>query len=63
MFTSTRQRSMMEAMAPHPSVITTFSKPVVSGYADLRPPADARRFGQARALAVLASLAVNVITI
>jgi len=35
----------------------------LTGYADLRPPADARRFGQARALAVLASLAVNVITI
>ncbi|WP_432850604.1 hypothetical protein ACQPXB_21660 [Amycolatopsis sp. CA-161197] len=32
-------------------------------YADLRPPADVRRYGQARALAVLASLAVNVITI
>lgn len=32
-------------------------------YADLRPPADPRRYGQARALAVLASLAVNVITI
>jgi hypothetical protein len=32
-------------------------------YADLRPPADPRRYGQTRALAVLASLAVNVITI
>jgi hypothetical protein len=35
----------------------------VSMYAAGRPPADARRFEQARALAVLASLAVNVITI
>ena len=32
-------------------------------YADLRPPADIRRYGQARALAVLASLVVNVVTI
>ena len=35
----------------------------VSVYGAARPPADARRFAQARALAVLASLAVNVITI
>jgi hypothetical protein len=32
-------------------------------YADLRPPADTRRYGQVRALAFLASLAVNVLTI
>jgi hypothetical protein len=32
-------------------------------YADLRPPPDPRRFRQARALATLAALAVNVITI
>jgi hypothetical protein len=32
-------------------------------YARLRPPANARRYGQAQALAVLASLAVNVVTI
>lgn len=32
-------------------------------YADLRPPADPRRYGQTRALAVLAALVVNVITI
>jgi len=35
----------------------------LSVYAALRPPADARRFDQTRALAVVASLAVNVITI
>lgn len=35
----------------------------LSVYADLRPPTDPRRYGQVRALAVLASLAVNVITI
>lgn len=32
-------------------------------YAGLRPPADPRRYSQARALAFLASLAVNVVTI
>jgi hypothetical protein len=32
-------------------------------YARLRPPADPRRYGQAQAIAVIASLAVNVITI
>ncbi|NKQ56931.1 hypothetical protein HFP15_29080 [Amycolatopsis sp. K13G38] len=32
-------------------------------YADLRPSADPRRYGQTRALAVIISLAVNVITI
>jgi hypothetical protein len=32
-------------------------------YAQLRPPADPPRYGQARALAVLASLVVNVVTI
>jgi len=32
-------------------------------YAGLRPPADTRRYGQVRALAFLASLAVNVLTI
>ncbi len=35
----------------------------LSLYADLRPPPDPRRYAQARALATLASLAVNVITI
>ncbi|NUP46344.1 MAG: hypothetical protein HOW97_03370 [Catenulispora sp.] len=35
----------------------------VSVYAAARPPADPRRFAQTRALAVVASLAVNVITI
>jgi hypothetical protein len=32
-------------------------------YAQARPPADPRRYGQAGALATIASLAVNVITI
>ena len=32
-------------------------------YADLRPPADPRRFGQTRAMVVLISLIVNVVTI
>lgn len=32
-------------------------------YADLRPPPDPRRYGQTRALAVLASLVINVVTI
>jgi hypothetical protein len=32
-------------------------------YADLRPPADPRRYRQTRALVVLASLVVNVVTI
>nr|WTB35141.1 hypothetical protein OG781_41880 [Streptomyces sp. NBC_00830] len=35
----------------------------LSLYADLRPPAEPRRYAQTRALATLASLAVNVITI
>ena len=35
----------------------------LSLYADLRPPADPRRYNQARALAVLASLVINVVTI
>jgi hypothetical protein len=35
----------------------------LSVYAALRPPADTRRFDQTRALATVASLAVNVITI
>jgi hypothetical protein len=35
----------------------------LSLYADLRPPADPRRYNQTRALAFVASLAVNVITI
>jgi hypothetical protein len=35
----------------------------LGAYAHLRPPADPRRFGQARALATIASLAVNVGTI
>ena len=36
---------------------------VLSGYADLRPPADPTRFRQVRALVTLGALAVNVITI
>lgn len=36
---------------------------VVSCYAAVRPPRDQRRFALTRALAVLASLAVNVLTI
>jgi hypothetical protein len=36
---------------------------VLSGYADLREPADRRRYGQLGALATLGGLAVNVITI
>jgi hypothetical protein len=32
-------------------------------YADLRPPTDPRRYAQTRALAVLASLIVNMVTI
>lgn len=35
----------------------------LTAYADLRPPADPRRYQQTRALAVLASLVINVITI
>ncbi len=35
----------------------------LSVYADLRPPADRRRFNKCRALATLASLVVNVVTI
>ena len=35
----------------------------LSVYADLRPPPDLRRYGQARAVAVLISLVVNVVTI
>ncbi|EWM10473.1 hypothetical protein [Kutzneria sp. 744] len=46
----------------------TTSRPVLTYlflcvYADLRSPADLRRFGQTRAVAVLASLIVNVVTI
>jgi len=36
---------------------------VLSVYADLRAPTDPRRFGQARALATVAALVVNVVTI
>jgi hypothetical protein len=36
---------------------------VLTIYADLRPPADPRRFGQIRALVTIAAFAVNVITI
>ena len=36
---------------------------MLGAYADLRVPADPRAYGQARALATLAALAVNVITI
>jgi hypothetical protein len=35
----------------------------LSAYADLRSPGDPRRFGQIRAVAVLISLVVNVVTI
>ena len=35
----------------------------LSGYGDLRAPADLRRFGQVRALVAVVALAVNVITI
>ncbi|HEY2766032.1 MAG TPA: hypothetical protein VGJ13_18785 [Pseudonocardiaceae bacterium] len=35
----------------------------LSLYADLRTPTDPRRYGQTRALAVLAALIVNVVTI
>ena len=35
----------------------------LGAYAHLRPPADPRRYGQARALATIASLVVNVVTI
>jgi hypothetical protein len=35
----------------------------LSLYADLQPPADPRRYNQTRALAFVASLAINVITI
>jgi hypothetical protein len=35
----------------------------LSVYADLRQPADPRRFGEVRALATVASLIVNVVTI
>ena len=36
---------------------------VLAGYAYLRGPADPRRFAQTRALATIAALAVNVLTI
>jgi hypothetical protein len=36
---------------------------ILSAYADLRAPADLRRFAQTCALATIAALAVNVITI
>lgn len=36
---------------------------VLGAYADLRAPADPRRFGQARALATVVALVVNVVTI
>lgn len=36
---------------------------VLSVYADLRVPADPRRFGQVRALATVLAFAVNVVTI
>jgi hypothetical protein len=35
----------------------------LTAYADLRTPADPHRYRQARALATMAALAVNVITI
>ncbi len=35
----------------------------LGGYADLRPPADPRRYRQVRALVFVVALAVNVITI
>jgi hypothetical protein len=35
----------------------------LSGYADVRPPLDARRYRQFRILATVGALAVNVITI
>jgi hypothetical protein len=35
----------------------------LSGYADLRPPRDPRRYGQIRTMAVVISLVVNVLTI
>ncbi len=36
---------------------------VLGAYADLRAPADPHRFGQARALATVVALVVNVVTI
>lgn len=36
---------------------------VLAGYADLRGPHEPRRFAQTRALAAIAALVVNVITI
>jgi hypothetical protein len=36
---------------------------MLSGYADLRPPPDAARYRQTRALAAVLALAINVITI
>jgi hypothetical protein len=35
----------------------------LSAYADLRSPSDPRRYGQSRAIAVVISLVVNVVTI
>ena len=35
----------------------------LSAYADLRSPTDSRRYGQIRAVAVVISLVVNVVTI
>lgn len=36
---------------------------ILSGYADLRSPADPRRFAQTRTLATIAALIINVVTI
>jgi hypothetical protein len=41
-------------------VVTYF---FLSAYADLRSPSDPRRYGQTRAIAVVISLVVNVVTI
>lgn len=57
--TTTACRASPPTTGPLPSSATWF----LGLYADLRPPADPGRYNQTRALAFLASLAINVITI
>lgn len=39
LFSSTQQRTLMEALAPRRNIITTFSKPIISGYRESREAA------------------------
>lgn len=40
LFSSTRQRTVIEALAHRPSIITEFAKPILRSYGDLDGPAD-----------------------